>query len=304
MSTSPNVPNQVHLQAPAKVNLALRVLSRRSDGYHEIDSLFVPVDLCDEMRVSRVPGSQGQLEIRCSDPSLPVDARNLAWRAVEEFYRHRSKRPGLVVEIEKRIPCRAGLGGGSSDAAAVLRSLARLEGVPERSESLLAAAARIGADVPFFLWCCPARVRGIGEIIEPIEGFPRLWMAIVFPGAAISTAWAYEALDKTLTSRGTADRIRRFCKRDPDLRDIFNDFEGVIESKVPEISELKRDLLSLGAQASGLSGSGSAVFGLFKDRATAEIAADVKRREGFWAVSAGTLSAPPPDDPNVRWTFP
>ncbi len=283
----------MRLQAPAKVNLALAVVSRRSDGYHEIDSLFVPVNLCDEVRVSLSPGARRDIEIRCNDPSVPVDSRNLAWRAVEEFYRGRSEAPSVVIELEKRIPAGAGLGGGSSDAAAVLRALARLEEIEARSEALLGAAARIGADVPFFLWCCPARVRGIGERIEPIPGFPRLWLAIVFPRTPISTRWAYAELDRSLTSPRAADRIRRFCSRDPDLTEIFNDFEGVVGTKYPGIPDLKAGLLALGAYAAGLSGSGSAVFGLFRDRAAAEQAVEMKRREGLWAVSANTLGAPP-----------
>ncbi|MGH7855792.1 MAG: 4-(cytidine 5'-diphospho)-2-C-methyl-D-erythritol kinase, partial [Candidatus Binatia bacterium] len=206
MST-PSSAREVRLLAPAKINLVLEVVGRRPDGYHDIDSVFVPIDLCDEVRLSIAPHASFEIHLECDDPSLPSDRRNTAWRAVEEFFRNRARRPRVAVSLRKRIPAGSGLGGGSSDAAAVLRALARVEGVPERAPEVMEAALAVGADVPFFLWCRPARVRGIGERIEPLGSFPELSLAIVWPGFPISTRSAYEALDRSLTSRKSADTM-------------------------------------------------------------------------------------------------
>jgi 4-diphosphocytidyl-2-C-methyl-D-erythritol kinase len=149
----------MRFRAPAKVNFLLQVRSRRADGYHEIDSIFVPVDLYDEVGLT-VGGPPGELRLHCDDPTVPLDSRSTLRRAVEEFYRGRAARPGLA-----------------------------------RSEAVRAAAARVGADVPFFLWCCPARVRGIGDVVEPLPRFPETHLAIVYPGFLVETRWAYEEWD-------------------------------------------------------------------------------------------------------------
>ncbi|MGH7819034.1 MAG: 4-(cytidine 5'-diphospho)-2-C-methyl-D-erythritol kinase [Candidatus Binatia bacterium] len=292
MST-PHFAGEIALLAPAKINLILEVVGRRPDGYHDIDSIFLPVDLCDEVRVAVARGAGPGIEISCDDPAVPTDSRNTAWRAAEELYRRCGAIPRVRIDLRKRIPSGAGLGGGSSDAAAVLRALARLEGIAERSGEVLAAAGAVGADVSFFLWCRPSRVRGAGEIIDPLPAFPSRRLAIAWPGFAVSTRSAYAELDRSLTSPKAADTMQRFLSGELNLREIHNDFEAIVGRSHPQIAELKTRFLSLGAEGAGLSGSGSAVFGIFRSRAEAEAAAGSIREQGFWAVSASTLNGMP-----------
>jgi 4-diphosphocytidyl-2-C-methyl-D-erythritol kinase len=294
----------LRILAPAKINWSLHVRGRRPDGYHDIESLFLPISLADEVTVALEDGIAGTVRLRSDDPALPADSRNLAVRAVEEYYRGRGDRPGVAIELRKRIPAGSGLGGGSSDAAAVLRALSRFDGRPETGAELEGAARRVGADVPFFLCCRPARVTGIGERIEPLDGVPRHALVVAFPGFAVSTRLAYEELDRerdapstsstSLTSSWDAVTIQRFRSRDPDLAQIHNDFEEIVGRRHPQIAALKRRLALLGASGAAMSGSGSAVFGVFPDPREAEQAAETIRSEGVWAASVTTLDGPPP----------
>lgn len=283
MSTLP-ASEEIRTAAPAKLNLALRVLRKRPDGYHEIDSVFVPIDLSDEIAVTR--GGAAGIRIRCDRDDVPCDARNTAWKAATALLGTDRPDPGVEIAITKRIPAGAGLGGGSSDAASVLRALFRLGAAPPPGETLAGVALRVGADVPFFLDPRPARVRGIGERIEPLEREPRASYAVAWPGVAVSTAWAYGALERTLTSPGGADTISRFLSGDWPFEGLSNDFEQVVGRRHPGILELKGRLLSLGARAATMSGSGSAVFGVFRDRAGAEAAARAVRSSGTWCEGA------------------
>ncbi|MEA2624529.1 MAG: 4-diphosphocytidyl-2-C-methyl-D-erythritol kinase [Candidatus Binatota bacterium] len=293
MSTSAARPavRTVAISAPAKVNLGLAVLCRRSDGYHEIDSLFVPVDLRDEIRLTVEAGGP-DVRLMTDHPGLPRDSGNLAVQAAEMYLAAARSPLRVTIDLEKRIPVGAGLGGGSSDAAAVLRALAYLDGTDAAPSLLAPLALRIGADVAFFLWGCPARVRGIGDSIEPITGLPTLWLAIAWPGIEISTRWAYEELDLALTSNRCLNRMPRFAPDDLSFTEIHNDFEAVVGGRHPQISLLKALLMGAGARAAALSGSGSAVFGLFADGGQAAIAAESVRKAGFWCEAAPSLAGP------------
>ena len=283
---------EVRLRAPAKINFILEVIDRRPDGYHEIDSIFVPVDLCDEVTVNARDDS-AEVRICCDDPAVPIDQTNTAWRAVEAFANAYGPLPGIDIGIVKRIPAGAGLGGGSSDAAAVLRALARLAGVADPAPELFRMAAGVGADVPFFLRCVPARVRGIGEIVEPIPAPGFEWVAIAWPRVPVSTRSAYAELDLSLTWPKTADRIPRFLSGTGRLEEAHNDFEAVVGRNVPQIPELKGKFLALGAITAGLSGSGSAVFGTYRDANSAARAAAILRGEGAWSAAAKRLQGVP-----------
>lgn len=276
------------LLAPAKVNLALRVVGRRDDGYHDIDSIFVPVGVHDEVEIEWSPGAAA-VELACDDPALPRGAGNIAWQAAETFLEASRARGRVRVSLRKRIPAGAGLGGGSSDAAAVLRLLAHIAGDPPGAP-LAALAKRLGADVPFFLECRPARVRGIGDVIEPLADFRPLWLAIVFPGFPVVTRWAYERLDQSLTARGAVDTIRGFGAVGGKVDYGSNDFEEVVGERYPSIVELKHALLEAGAASAGLSGSGSAVFGVFEDERAARRAA--REQRGSWTAVARSLDGP------------
>jgi 4-diphosphocytidyl-2-C-methyl-D-erythritol kinase len=178
------------------VNLCLRVIGRRTDGYHLLDSIFAAIDLCDRIIVSvEAPADDATSEIvvRCDAPGVPADGTNLAARAATALLKECGVAARVIIEIDKRIPAGAGLGGGSSNAATVLRALADLLDLAIEPGRLHGLALALGADVPFFLTGGSARVRGIGEQIEPIAGWPELTLAVVVPPVAVATAWAFRA---------------------------------------------------------------------------------------------------------------
>nr|MBA3846538.1 4-(cytidine 5'-diphospho)-2-C-methyl-D-erythritol kinase [Planctomycetota bacterium] len=168
------------ISAPAKVNLHLEVLGRRGDGFHALETIFQTLELADEVSVELVPGPDG-IVLTCDDPTLPTDARNLAWRAAEAFRARRPVAGRCDVHLRKRIPAGAGMGGGSSDAAAVLRALSALVSAPPSSDELAAIAAELGSDVPFFLTGGTAHALGRGEIITPLADLPRLPLTVLKP---------------------------------------------------------------------------------------------------------------------------
>lgn len=182
-------------RAPAKVNLYLEVLHRRGDGYHELETVFQTIDLCDRVTVSL--RADEQLTLRCDDPSLPADQRNLAWRAAQRYREAAGLRAGVDIVLEKRIPAGAGLGGGSADAAAVLRALERLGGRPLGRERLRELAAELGSDVPFCLEGGTAHATGRGERLQPLPPLPPLPLTVLLPeGAACATPAVYAALSE------------------------------------------------------------------------------------------------------------
>jgi 4-diphosphocytidyl-2-C-methyl-D-erythritol kinase len=252
--------------APAKVNLVLRVGPLRADGYHEIESLMVPLDLADrvEVRVSSRPGP-----VSCRVPGRPElsGPDNLAARAAEAFRRRFGTASGIAIRIEKRVPVTAGLGGGSSDAAAVLRCLARAHRVRDRA-ALREVALEIGSDVPFFLLGGAAWARGRGEVLSPARP-PAFHLVLVYPRdprLAIRAGDAYRWLDATRQGRPPAwPRPRgRFS-----LTQVGNDLEPACVARHPALTALLGRLVRAGASAAIMSGSGPTVFGVFTRRAAA-----------------------------------
>lgn len=272
---------RVSVLAPAKINLSLRVLGRRDDGYHEIDTLFQAVDLCDEVEVElREEGVE--LEVNGLDLGPPEE--NLAYRAAAQLLSDLQPQTGARIRLVKRIPVGAGLGGGSSDAAAVLRGVAELHaGVPR--DRLVAVAAQLGSDVPFFLGESPlARGRGRGEVLEPLGPLPPADFVLVSPPVHVSTAAAYAAL-----SGVRADGMPDTDAGPGPLRSwealgaaAHNDFEPVISAQHPEIGAALSALRNAGAHAALMTGSGSTCFGLFGSRAAAEEAAGSLTRRLRW----------------------
>jgi 4-diphosphocytidyl-2-C-methyl-D-erythritol kinase len=256
--------------APAKVNLVLRVGPLRPDGYHEIDSLMVPLDLADrvEVRLLRRPGP-----VSCLVPGRPeLDGpENLAARAAEAFRRRFGTGRGIAIRIEKRVPVTAGLGGGSSDAAAVLRCLARAHGIRDRA-ALSAVALEVGSDVPFFLLGGAAWAAGRGEALVPAS-VPSLDLVLLHPrdpALAIRAAEAYRWLDAARQGRpgGWPPRRKRFLSTQ-----VGNDLEPPCVARRPALTALLGLLLGCGAAAAIMSGSGPTVFGVFQGRAAARRAA-------------------------------
>jgi 4-diphosphocytidyl-2-C-methyl-D-erythritol kinase len=272
-------------RAPAKVNLVLRVGTARADGYHEIESLMVPLDLADDVEVSVFPGRPGEVRCRCPGHPELDGPSNLAARAAEEFRGRFGIADRCHVRVVKRIPVTAGLGGGSSDAAAVLRCLARAYRIRDR-RALAAAALALGSDVPFFLAGGAAWARGRGERLRPAR-VPHLDILLAYPRdprLAIRAGDAYRWLDDSRS--GSA--VRRFTARVRPFRadDVRNDLQAPCFARFSELGRLRALLEEHGAAVSIMSGSGPTVFGLFRDRRAARAGKRTltERRHGVGAV--------------------
>lgn len=266
------------IKSPAKVNLRLEILARRSDGYHNIRSVMVPIDLSDVLHIALT--ERDGIELSCSRTDLPVDDTNLAYRAGLLILEATGKRRGFRIQIEKRIPVAAGLGGGSSNAASTLLGLNRLLRARLTQADLMKMATKLGADVPFFLLGRPALATGVGEKLEELAGLPRLWFLLVYPGIRISTRWAYEKANLWLTNPCNHNIMPGFSWDISSLAPFLkNDLEKAVAEEYPVLEWIKKRLLSVGAAASLMSGSGSTVYGLFSVRQEAKQAYEKLRKE-------------------------
>ncbi len=300
---------RLRARAPAKVNLVLRVGPLRPDGYHELETLMVLLSLADEVRVTVRPGRPG--EVRCRAPGRPeLDGpANLAARAAEAFRRRFGIEDGIELEVMKRVPVTAGLGGGSSDAAAVLRALSRAYRLRDR-RALAELALAVGSDVPFFLGAGAAWARGRGEALTPARVEP-LHLALLYPtdpALAIRAGDAYAWLDAWRVGRPAPPAPAR----GGELLDVseeqafhrallWNDLEAPCAERHPELDALRHRLLGLGALAAMMSGSGPTVFGIFRDGATARRAARRAQGDGIVAHAVRTVQRHPGVIP---WTSP
>jgi 4-diphosphocytidyl-2-C-methyl-D-erythritol kinase len=275
-------------RAFAKVNLFLRVTGRRPDGYHELDSLFLPVSISDRITIEVRPSSISSITLRCNIALLGDAQSNLAARAARAFMDEFGSSAHVMIDLEKTIPAGAGLGGGSSDAGTVLRMLASimtpmLADSTDTPERLLKIALALGADVPFFLNPRPSRVTGIGEHIEGIDRFPALHLVIAVPPIEVPTASVFRALKPERWSGAASARdLSAILRGQIRARHLINDLEAPAFELYPQIAKLKALLQKCGAAASSMTGSGSSVFGLFADDDAA-------------ARGASALSAAAPD---------
>jgi 4-diphosphocytidyl-2-C-methyl-D-erythritol kinase len=272
---------EVAILAPAKVNLGLEVRGKRSDGYHEIRTLFQAVSLADRLLLKR---RRRGIQLRCRD--FPdIGRENLAWKAADLFFRESGLTGGVEITLEKRIPVGGGLGGGSSDAAAVLLGASRLYGVRPAEVDLTRWAASLGSDVPFFLAGGAAIGTGRGERIERVEGkVPAAGLVIYAPGFESSTAAVYDSCrPRRLTGKSNTLTILLRCWKEGDLAALgtalFNDLEETVFSRHPELEEAQRRLLAAGALGAPVSGSGACLFGLFPGRPQARRAARAFSKE-------------------------
>jgi 4-diphosphocytidyl-2-C-methyl-D-erythritol kinase len=259
------------VKAPAKINVRLKVTGRRPDGYHELVSIMVPVDIFDTIDMNL--SSDGQIRIGCKGREIPADETNLAYRAARDFMSCSGIKDGVSIVLSKNIPVAAGLGGGSSDGAAVLLALNHMYSNPLSQQELHRLALKLGADVPFFLMERPCLATGVGEILEPIPEWPEAWYVIVTPHIQVSTAWVYGNLKLQLTT-GEYDYIVRTLKSDTFTisRVLENDLEKVTTASFPIINTLKKLLVDAGAEGAIMSGSGPSVFGVFASQEKAESA--------------------------------
>jgi 4-diphosphocytidyl-2-C-methyl-D-erythritol kinase len=273
--------------SPAKINLFLEITGRRADGYHTLRTLMCPVGIYDEIYLDH--GTNG-ISVTCTHPSVPEDRFNLAYRAAELFAKRlpdRTPTPfsGVTIRIQKNIPVAAGLGGGSSNAAAVLTALNRHYGDPFSSTELMTMGLKLGADTPFFILGCSALATGIGEKLQPYP-LPKAYpLLIIDPGIPISTAEVYKNLDLGLTNckKKLKDFPLKQASFDPSQH-VCNDLETVTLSRFEAVIRAKQRLLHHGACAALMSGSGSAVFGLFDDQPRAQAAQLALTQEKAWTV--------------------
>jgi 4-diphosphocytidyl-2-C-methyl-D-erythritol kinase len=288
----------VKIRAPAKINLRLRVMGKRADGYHLLDTILLPVSLYDEIDISKVRQIGGKtvpknrLTVSCNDPLVPVGRKNLAYKAALLILSDAKVSARVQIRIHKRIPVGAGLGGGSTDAAATLVGLNRLLRLGYTCKRLEKISLALGADVPFFIKAVPARARGIGERLSRLRGVPRLWLIILYPNFPVSTAWVYRNLSSKLTKGiGNTSINCSSCSLANLKKLLVNDLETVTMGRYPRIGSLKEELARQGAVGTLMSGSGSSVFGIFPSRRSAQRAwRQLRKDKGVQAFLVRVLS--------------
>jgi 4-diphosphocytidyl-2-C-methyl-D-erythritol kinase len=255
----------LHLESPAKVNLRLEILKRREDGYHELRTLLQKISLHDTLHFS-LKKEKG-VSITTDHPKLPVGKDNLVFRAAQSVLKVSGYKGGIHIEIEKRIPLGAGLGGGSSNAATTLKAMNQLLKMDLSKRELMEMGLEIGADVPFFFLEGAAIGLGIGERLKKIK-LPILYFVLIYPNYEVSTRWAYQNF--VLTNQRIHFNLHKFLKTPEGISHIlFNHLEEVVSRKYPQIDVMKKILLSAGALGSLMTGSGPTVFGIFPEEKSA-----------------------------------
>jgi 4-diphosphocytidyl-2-C-methyl-D-erythritol kinase len=260
------LPNAIRLRAFAKINLGLKLLAKRPDGYHEIRTIYQTIALHDCLEIS-LSNREERIRLECDDPEIPCGSKNLVYRACELWRRATGYRGGLRARLEKSIPTGSGLGGASSDAAATLEGLERLTGDRLPQSRRFALAAQLGSDVPLFLLGGRVLGCGRGEVVYPLSELPPRKCLVVFPGFSISTTEAYRQAGLRLTTQSKLRSIKDVgaWPQFPllDWGPAENDFERVAFARWPELARLKRHLIRAGAEIASLTGSGSAIYAVF-----------------------------------------
>ncbi|HUU34289.1 MAG TPA: 4-(cytidine 5'-diphospho)-2-C-methyl-D-erythritol kinase [Vicinamibacterales bacterium] len=278
------------VRAYAKINLDLKVLGLRPDGYHDVRTVLQSLDLHDTLSFAAAPGP---FAIACNQPGVPTDARNLVWRAAQLLWSltagHGAPLEGVQVTLDKRVPAAAGMGGGSSDAAAALLALSHIWGLSLDLASLARLGARLGADVPFFLGGGTALGSGKGDEVSPLVEPPPTPVVVVKPPFGIPTPNAYAWFDQDGPVRARRPAPRTLPGWPAWAHDLRNDLETPVARRFPQIRRIVRELTALGAIHSAMTGSGSAVFGLFGDQALAAAAQAALAGRGEVAVLTATL---------------
>ena len=275
------------ISAPAKINYLLDVIEKRPDGYHNLRMIMQRVDLCDKVTLT-LTGTPA-INVTCNAQGAPDGPKNIAWKAARSLLDHVESGNGVDIQIVKNIPVAAGLGGGSSDAAAVLMGMNDLLKLGLTVQVLMEIGCKLGADVPFFIFRKTALAEGIGEKLSSLPKMPKCWILLVNPGIHVSTAWVYQSLQ--LTNKRELNKLPEFFESVDDIVSILsNDLESVAIPAFPVIAEIKAQLISLGAAGSMMSGSGPTVFGIFKDIETAEAARlKVTKTTDWFAAVVETL---------------
>ena len=287
-------------KAYAKINLYLDVISRRTDGFHDIESVMHTLSLCDELEFSFSPSGKTEISLKVvGNDSIPADESNLVVKAAVTYLESVGERVSIHVTLKKMIPSSAGLGGGSSDAAATLRALNKHFDNRLSDSELLSLGARLGSDVPFCLFGGTAVCRGRGELLTEATVKEKMYFVVAIGEGSVSTPKAYSLLDKRYSNfdgsvdrGGKADISSLLSDLDGGVipsYSIYNVFEEEIAKELSEVLEIKKELLSLGATSAMMSGSGPSVFGLFETEASAENAKKKLSELGYHAFAAKSL---------------
>lgn len=273
--------------APAKINLSLRILSRRDDGFHEIESFITPISLCDQITIDQKETGQG-IDFRCGDPSVPQGEENLVVRAADAFFKTTKLKPSVSVELKKKIPHGAGLGGGSSDAASTLLALNQLFETNLPREVLAKLAAEIGSDVPFFVYESAALCRGRGELVVPEKLRDKLSILLLKPEFGVPTAWAYQRWQDSREIPGFNYAAQEFRGHR-----FVNDLERPVFEKYVFLAQMKTWLLGQPeVSAALLSGSGSTIFAVMRPNVDVDMVRERARAEldpRLWTFACETL---------------
>ncbi len=277
----------LRILSPAKINLFLKIIAKRADGYHDLASLMCCISLYDEIVIQV---SDRGTAVSCSHPEVPQNATNLAHRAASLFLNSLKTSAGAQIVLKKNIPVAAGLGGGSSNAAGVLVGLNHYFGDPFSRGQLMTMGLSLGADVPFFIFQKPALATGIGEILEAYSGLPSYHILLANPGFSVSTAEIYRNLNLRLTKckKKLTNALLKNRGFDAALH-LCNDLETVTASTYPEIHTIKEQLMNCGALGALMSGSGPSVFGIFSEVEIARNARDLLARNTDWQLYLADL---------------
>ena len=277
----------MQVSAPAKINLFLKVLRRRPDGFHEIETFISPISLCDQIKIDKNKRGQG-ISFRCDDPSVPRGGENLAVCAANAFFAATQTKPAVSIVLKKKIPHGAGLGGGSSDAAAVLLALNQLFATKLSREKLAKLGSTIGSDVPFFIFESAAVCTGRGEIVTPRKLTQQLSILLVKPDFGVSTPWTYRRWQNSRELPGIS-----YAQQDFRGQKLHNDLERPVFEKFISLAQLKMWLLKQPeVGAAMMSGSGSTVFAALRPNADVDLLAKRVRKEldrEIWTCVCETL---------------
>lgn len=259
------------INTPAKINLALDVTGKRADGYHLLETVFQSISIYDTLEIELT--DTGNIELSCSIPEIPCNEKNLVWKAAAAVMAETGTDKGFKIHLKKRIPSEAGMGGGSSDAAAALKGCNELLGEPVTFERLCEIGTMLGADVPFFLYGGTAYAEGIGERLIKLPSIPKLTLVAAKGAGGISTPEAYKRIDAlTGLSHPDAKELKRTIEEGTSFHEMIpfcgNIFEDVTD--LSDVDDIRRTMIDMGAVFSCMSGSGAAVFGVFEDINQAE----------------------------------
>lgn len=275
--------NSINIKAYAKINLALDVIGKRDDGYHELNMIMQSIRLHDKIYIRK--NNNREIKLKSNLPYIPVNHKNIVYKAVDLFRKTYNIKQGVFVNIYKQIPVSAGLAGGSTDAAATIKGLNKLFNTGLSLEEMMELGGKLGADVPFCMMMGTVLSQGIGDILTPLDKMPDCYILLVKPSFSVSTKKVYEnfKLDHTISHPDISASIKAIKNNDlPELSShMANVLESVTIKKYPSINQIKKLMLDNGAFVALMSGSGPTVFGLFEDKGVAKKAYDSIKKAKF-----------------------